>query len=103
MDMTKAIGFIGAAIAGIAYVPQIQHLIVERCSAGISQKAELLWLAASILITIHALAIHEPVFSLLGLVQTAATAAIFFYSIRYSGMVCPSHVLVSSAKVKRKR
>ncbi|MGH9248587.1 MAG: PQ-loop domain-containing transporter [Acidimicrobiales bacterium] len=50
---TELAGFIGAALAGAAYVPQIWHLISERCSAGLSRVAFAVWLAASLLVTTH--------------------------------------------------
>ena len=36
---TELAGFIGAGLAGAAYVPQIWHLTRERCSAGLSRVA----------------------------------------------------------------
>ena len=33
--MSELIGLSGALLAGYAYLPQIRHLIHERCSAGI--------------------------------------------------------------------
>ena len=89
--MPDWIGLTGAAIAGYAYVPQITHLIKERCSAGISRTAFALWFVSSVLVTISALFIQSVVFISLGVVQTSATAIIFFYSTRYKGLVCPFH------------
>ena len=56
---TELAGFVGAALAGLAYIPQIWHLIHERCPAGLSRLAFSLWLTASILVTSHAVAIGE--------------------------------------------
>src|SRR5262249_54159338 len=44
MTTTQIAGFVGA---GLAYVPQISHLIGARCPAGISRLASAGWLAAS--------------------------------------------------------
>ena len=44
---TQIGGFVGAGLAGAAYVPQISHLIRARCSAGISRLAFGVWLLAS--------------------------------------------------------
>jgi uncharacterized protein with PQ loop repeat len=52
--MPDVIGLTGAAIAGYAYLPQIIHLIKERCSAGISRTAFALWFLSSVLVTINA-------------------------------------------------
>jgi uncharacterized protein with PQ loop repeat len=91
MDMPDFIGLTGAVIAGYAYVPQITHLIKERCSAGISRSAFALWFLSSVLVTINALSIQSVVFIFLGVVQISATAIIYFYSTRYKGLVCPFH------------
>jgi uncharacterized protein with PQ loop repeat len=91
MDMPDVIGLTGAAIAGYAYLPQITHLIKERCSAGISRTAFALWFLSSVLVTINALFIQSVVFISLGVIQISATATIYFYSTRYKGLVCPFH------------
>ena len=89
--MPDVIGLTGAAIAGYAYLPQIIHLIKERCSAGISRTAFALWFLSSVLVTINALFIQSVVFISLGVIQISATATIYFYSTRYKGLVCPFH------------
>ena len=89
---TEFAGFIGAAIAGAAYVPQIAHLVRERCSAGVSRVAFGAWFAASLLVTAHAVAIGAVVFIALGAVQLIATALIVAYSTHYANSYCASHV-----------
>lgn len=91
MTVSEVLGFGGAALSGYAYLPQITHLIKERCSAGLSERAFTLWMIASILMTFHAVAIGALVFVLLGCLQIAATAVIAYYGHRYRGLVCPSH------------
>ena len=91
--MSELIGLSGASLAGYAYLPQIRHLVRERCSAGISRGAFSLWLLASILMTIHALLLPAVVFIVLGAVQMAAISIILVYSARYRGFTCPSHAL----------
>src|SRR5690242_13712692 len=44
LTATEIAGFVGAGLAGAAYVPQISHLIKARCSAGISRLAFEVWL-----------------------------------------------------------
>ena len=90
--MTEVAGFIGAALAGAAYVPQIWHLIVERCSAGISRIAFGTWLAASALVTVHAVVSGAAVFIVLGVIQLVATALILLLATRYAGSYCASHI-----------
>jgi uncharacterized protein with PQ loop repeat len=91
MEMPDFIGLTGAVIAGYAYLPQITHLIKERCSAGISRTAFALWFLSSVLVTINAVFIQSVVFISLGIVQISATAIIYFYGTKYRGLVCPFH------------
>jgi hypothetical protein len=88
---TQIGGFVGAGLAGAAYVPQISHLIRARCSAGISRLAFGVWLLASLLITARAIAIHAGVFIVLGVIQIVATALIMLYAARYKDTSCPIH------------
>ena len=66
LTATEIAGFAGAGLAGAAYVPQIYHLVRARCSAGISRLAFAVWLLASLLVTVRAVAIHAGVFIVLG-------------------------------------
>ncbi len=91
MDFTALIGLVGTALAGIAYLPQIVHLVKEHCSAGISRPAYWVWLLASIAILIHASAIHSAVFILFSGMQLVANVLIIALSYKYQG-VCASHV-----------
>jgi len=92
LTATEIAGFVGAGLAGAAYVPQISHLIRARCSAGISRLAFEVWLLASVLTTARATAIHAGVFIALGGIQIVATALIMLYAIRYRDTPCPSHL-----------
>ena len=92
LTATEIAGFIGAALAGAAYVPQISHLIRAHCSAGISRLAFGVWLVASVLVTARAIAIHAGVFIVLGGIQIAATTVITLCATRYKDTPCPSHI-----------
>jgi uncharacterized protein with PQ loop repeat len=92
MTTSAVIGFSGAAIAAYAYVPQINHLIAERCSAGISIRAFGLWFVASLLIAIRAIAIVDAVFILLGAAQLFASSLILFFGHKYRSSVCTFHL-----------
>jgi uncharacterized protein with PQ loop repeat len=92
LTTTEVAGFVGAGLAGAAYVPQISHLIRARCSAGISRLAFAVWLLASILVTARAIAIHAGVFIVLGGIQIVATALIMFFAARYKDTSCPVHL-----------
>src|SRR5688572_1448193 len=88
---TEIAGFAGALLAAGAYVPQIWHLVRERCAAGLSRSAFLVWLFASFLVATRAVAIREAVFIALGVVQLVATGVILFYCTRFAGMYCELH------------
>jgi hypothetical protein len=92
LTATQVGGFVGAGLAGAAYVPQISHLVRARCSAGISRLAFEVWLLASLLTVARAIAIHAGVFIVLGGVQIVATALIVVCAIRYKDTPCPIHL-----------
>jgi uncharacterized protein with PQ loop repeat len=92
LTATQIAGFVGAGLAGAAYIPQIFHLIRAHCSAGISRLAFGVWLLASLLITARAIAIQAGVFIVLGAIQTVATALIMLYAARYKDTRCPIHL-----------
>ena len=92
LTATQIGGFVGAGLAGAAYVPQISHVIRARCSAGISQLAFRVWLLASVLTTARAVAIGDGVFIVLGGIQIVATALIMVCAARYQDTPCPVHL-----------
>ena len=92
LTATEIAGFVGAGLAGAAYVPQVSHLIRARCSAGISRLAFGVWLLSSLLTTVRAVAIGAGVFIMLGGTQIVATALIMLYAARYTDTPCPSHL-----------
>ena len=91
LTATQIGGFAGAGLAGVAYVPQISHLIRARCSAGISRLAFGVWLLSSLLITARAVAIGAGVFNVLGAIQIVATTLIVVCVARYKDTPCPVH------------
>jgi uncharacterized protein with PQ loop repeat len=93
MNVSELLGLSGAALSGYAYLPQIAHLVRERCSAGLSERAFTLWLIASGLMTVHAITIRASVFILLGTLQLVCTGIIAYYGRHYRGLVCPSHAI----------
>ncbi len=92
LTTSEIAGFVGAGLAGAAYVPQISHLIRARCSAGISRLAFEVWLLASVLTTARAIVIHAGVFIALGGIQIVATALIMLVATRYQKTPCPVHL-----------
>jgi uncharacterized protein with PQ loop repeat len=91
LRVTEVAGFIGAGLAGAAYVPQISHLIRAHCSAGISRLAFGVWLVSSLLVTSHAIAIRAGVFIVLGVIQVIASVLICIYAKAYEKSYCDIH------------
>lgn len=85
------LGIIGTAVAMIAYVPQISHLMVMRCSDGVSPGAYALWCSASSLLCVYAVIAEEPVFIVLQGFHAVACALILTFAIKYSTSRCPLH------------
>jgi hypothetical protein len=91
LTATQIAAFVGVALAGAAYVPQIWHLVRVHCSAGISRFAFAVWLGASLLVTTHAVATEAVAFILLGGVQIVATTVILVYATKYASSYCVGH------------
>ena len=91
MSLSQILGFVGTGLVIGGYVPQIVHLIKERCTAGISIPAFSLWCAASILFLLHAAVIRDPVFVGVQTVNLVAGGLIVVFCKRYQGEVCPWH------------
>lgn len=87
----QIIGYIGISLVLIAYFPQVYHLISEKCSAGISRKAFLIWLISSILLFANAISNLNPVFIILQFINLVCTAIILFYAQKYKEGVCEYH------------
>ena len=92
LNATEIAGFVGAGLAGAAYIPQISHLIRAHCSAGISRLAFAVWLLSSVLVTARAVAIGAGVFIALGGIQAVATGLIVVFAARYKDTPCPTHL-----------
>ena len=91
MSFSQTLGVVGTVLVIGGYLPQIVHLIKERCSAGISIPAFLLWCAASLLFLIHAIVIRDAVFVGVQAVNVVAGALIVGFCRRYQGEVCAWH------------
>ena len=79
MTPSQILGFVGTGLVVTGYVPQIVHLIKERCTAGISIPAFSLWCAASLLFLIHAVVIRDIVFVGVQTVNLAAGGLIVWF------------------------
>ena len=91
MTMSEGLGMAATALVIAGYVPQIGHLIKERCTAGISVPAFLVWCVASTLFLMHAALIDDPVFVAAQSVNLAAGAVIVVFCKRFQGHRCPFH------------
>ena len=90
--MFEIMGMTGIVLSAVAYLPQVSHLIRERCAAGISTGAWSLWLASSFLV--GALAIYRRDFVFISLAGTSllSSTAILALARRYQGMACDTHL-----------
>ena len=91
MTTSQLLGAVATAVVVAGYVPQIAHLIRQRCTAGISVPAFSLWCLASVLFLIHAAIIRDGVFIAVHTVNLVAGALIVVFCKKYKGHVCPFH------------
>lgn len=89
--MLFTIGYVGTGLVIGAYVPQIRHLWIERCSAGISARAYALWVLASAVFFAHSLVIGDAVFMVTQLVNMVALTIIIVLARRFRSQVCAEH------------
>lgn len=88
---SQILGFVGTGLVIVGYAPQIRHMVKERCTAGISVSAFVVWCLASVLFLIHATQIRDAVFVGVQFVNLAAGSFIAWYCVRHRGEVCPFH------------
>ena len=91
MTISQGLGLLATGLVLAGYVPQIVHLVKERCTAGISIPAFVLWCLASFLFLIHAAMIEDAVFVSVQTVNLVAGALIVAFCKKYEGEVCPFH------------
>ncbi len=85
------IGLVGTILCALAYLPQIIHLIRERCAAGLSVWAYVMWVVASGCLLTYAVAIRDPVFVALQGYHLIAATLICFFSKKYERSLCDEH------------
>ena len=103
MNLSQIVGFVGTGLVVVGYIPQIHHLLKERCTAGLSVTAFAVWASASLLFLIHAAMIRDVVFVGVQIVNLGASWIIVAFCKRYAGQVCPSHVLSRAVTPARTR
>lgn len=84
-------GYAGTALVIVAYLPQITHLIRERCSAGMSFGAYAMWAVAAALLLTYAITTRDAVFTALQSYQVLAAGLVCFYSKRFEHSFCEMH------------
>jgi uncharacterized protein with PQ loop repeat len=89
--MSEGLGMMATGLVIAGYVPQIGHLIKERCTAGISVAAFMVWCVASTLFLVHAALIDDIVFVAAQSVNLAAGSVIVVFCKRYRGRRCAFH------------
>jgi hypothetical protein len=100
---TEWMALAGTVLVGIAYVPQIVHLVKEHCSAGVSIGAWMLWLSADLLILTHSIHLGDVPFLVLGVGNIAATLLIVAFSWRYRNSLCSKHARQQAVPAKGRR
>jgi uncharacterized protein with PQ loop repeat len=91
MTTSQLLGAVATAVVVAGYVPQLAHLIRQRCTAGMSVPAFSLWCLASLLFLINAVIIYDAVFIAVQTVNIVAGALIVVLCRKYKGHVCPFH------------
>jgi lipid-A-disaccharide synthase-like uncharacterized protein len=84
------LGWAGAALVIIAYVPQIRHLYVEKCAWGISISSWLIWLVAGALLLGYSIFRSDTLFTFVQLINVMAILATIILA-RKSNQICPYH------------
>ena len=101
MSVSPLVGLAGTGLVIAGYVPQIHHLIKERCTAGLSLPAFAAWSLASLLFLIHAALIRDLVFVGVQVVNLVAGGVIVAFCKRYDGQVCAYHLRAYSASARK--
>jgi len=91
MNLSQVSGVLGTGLVIAGYVPQIYHLIKERCIAGLSLPAFVVWCSASLLFLLHATTTRDVVFVGVQMVNLAAGGIMVAFCKKYDGHVCPFH------------
>jgi uncharacterized protein with PQ loop repeat len=79
VNISQLAGLAGTGLVIVGYVPQIYHLIKERCTVGLSLPAFAVWSLASLLFLIHAALIRDVVFIGVQVVNIVAGGVIFAF------------------------
>ncbi len=93
------LGFAGMMFCILAYLPQIIHLIKEKCTWGLSECAYITWAIASMLLLSYAICVRDAVFIALSSYQLGSTVLICFFCRKYKDSLCEEHGSEPSEKL----
>jgi uncharacterized protein with PQ loop repeat len=93
------LGFAGTTLCILAYLPQIIHLVKEKCSVGLSEGAYIAWAVASMLLLSYSICMRDTVFIALQSYQLGSTVLICFFCRKYKGSLCEEHGGKTSEKL----
>ena len=103
ISTSEVLGVVGTGLVLAGYVPQIVHLVRERCTAGLSIPAFSVWCVASLLFLIHATLIRDVVFVGVQTVNLVAGGLIVAFCKKYQGEVCPFHCHAYARAIRGRR
>jgi lipid-A-disaccharide synthase-like uncharacterized protein len=96
----KIIGWVGTALVVIAYVPQIYHLLVEKCAWGISILTWTIWLIGSLLLLTYCILGRDFLFIVVQTINIAAIVTTIFLA-RRSNRIGPYHLSMVQARARK--
>ena len=99
MQLTQIIGWAGTALVVIAYLPQIYHLLVQKCAWGISILTWVIWLIGSLLLLMYCILRRDILFSVVQSINISAIVTTIFLA-RRSNTICPHHLSVVRESAK---
>ena len=91
VTISQVLGLVATGLVIAGYLPQIVHLVRERCTAGISVLAFSVWCVASCLFLVHAAMIGDAVFMGVQAVNLVAGGLIIWFARKNEGQVCSYH------------
>jgi lipid-A-disaccharide synthase-like uncharacterized protein len=97
MPLEQVIGWVGTALVVVAYLPQIYHLLVQKCAWGISILTWVIWLVGSLLLLSYCILRRDLLFTVVQSINITAIVTTIFLA-RRSNSICPYHLSVVQAR-----
>lgn len=97
MQLERIIGWVGTALVVVAYLPQIYHLLIEKCAWGISILTWIIWLIGSLLLLAYCMLRRDFLFIVVQSINITAIVTTLFLA-RRSNRICPYHLSVVEAR-----